>query len=394
MPFPACGNLLRRNPEFAVWGCIGQAPASSLVQHSRALAEQLGPAAAKDALGGYLTLSDNAARHLNATVLRFGMAVPVPISEYVYREGAETFTMPYLRPRDYLETLLRVRPHLLFGGYPVGPEQRAAFVQFWASFKEEQPSHAAFQFDEATLAKRLRNSIPLSLHGDGGRTAKRQPLQIISLEPTLGILSPDSSTGPLQHCRCAAPAPFSEQRLNQKENSYLTRFLLAAFPGKQYPAGLLVDLWKTLSTELADLFWNGICYNNFTFYPTCIGLKGDMEFHAASLPLDRSFRNLGTRQEKMICIECEAGKPEIPWEDCNAGALWEATCYRSHPWRGESPFSRLPFEDWHQLPSRASCFFRRDAMHVFRLGLLASFRKFCAYSHIQHTYIHGVFIHT
>ena len=176
-----------------------------------------------------------------------------------------------------------------------------------------------------------------------------------------------------QLCRCAEPVLQTEQRCNGKYHSYLTRFLLVALPSKQWPPELLADIFRTLSSLLHELFENGLVVNGRQFYFGILGLKADFEFHCTVLRdagLKRSYEHVGRARDIPVCIECEAGFQETPFEDANVGAAWTRTIGRSPPWDRLPTLAGVPFDNWHSFPSRAPEFFRRDPFHVFRLGPL------------------------
>ena len=338
------------------------------MEHERAIAAQHGTWFAKTHLGGVQGLSEsNAARHFSRVVRRFGLAFSVPVSELSYTpDEGETVILPYIRPSDYFRSLLKDYPQLLMGGHDLGISACRELSDFWCKYQSAQGSHDFFKQPDWGL--RAAYTVPFSIHGDGGRTAKKQPLELISVEPTLGVLS--NQPGPAEMCRCTQACRISGPRLNSKLHSYLSRFLLVAFPAKQWPKGLLRHVMEVLSRELGLLFHNGLVVYGRTYYFACLGLKGDMEFHAQALHLTRSYHNVGTRNYKMVCAECHAGAEDVPFEDVNPGAAWEQTLCASFPWEAPPPFTHLPFEDWNMAPSGAGQFFRRDPFHVFRLGTL------------------------
>ena len=342
--------------------CESKAPARTLTDHAQASILQKGRAATELELAGVVGGSHNAARHVDRAIRKFGLALPVPISEHPYTEDGQTLTLPYIKPYDYLRCLLLHHPDLLFGGHTM-VEASAGLQAFWNRFEAEQPSHAVFG-DRS----RLKCTVPYSLHGDGGRTQKKQPLDIISLEPTLGL---DSKKLHDKRCCCPRPCSCSPPWVNSKHNSYLSRFLLVAFPAKEWPAGLLDDVFRLLSHQLRDIFAEGICCRGKRFYFACLGMKGDLEFHVRSLrssQLQRSYETLSTKKSLKMCLECHAGAENMPFEDCNRSASWVSTTFASLPWVSRPPMADIPFENWESLPSRAASFFRRDPFHIFRLG--------------------------
>ncbi|CAE7283808.1 unnamed protein product [Symbiodinium microadriaticum] len=238
--------------------------------------------------------------------------------------------------------------------------------------------NSARHVEKVVSAFGLRPPIPLSHHTlrVGTETfvlpylapkdVLAQPLEIISLEPTLGIGRDEP-----KFCKCADPVLQTGQRCNGKYHSYLTRFLLVAFPSKQWPQELLADVWKALSSQLRELLESGLLVHGRRYYFGILGLKADFEFHCTSLRdagLMRSYEHVGRAKDIPVCMECEAGFPETPMEDANANAAWTKTIGKSAPWQRVPSFAELPFDNWHSFPSRAAEFFRRDPFHVFRLG--------------------------
>ena len=252
-----------------------------------------------------------------------------------------------------------------------GDESEVLLAKFWELYKGEQDSHAVY----GKPSRRLKNTIPLYLHGDGGRTAKKQPLEVISFEPVLGL---DTALKTSSTCKCREPMQVGSanlcdpeaQRLNCKHNSSLTRFLLCAYPSKKYPKfkGLLIAMHKVISDNLGEVCHHGFFVNGRRWYVACLGYKGDMEYHTKFGELSRSYQNVGHKYEHACCHECDAGSPGTPFEDISVTALWTRTCCSVFPWRSTPPFAAIPFEDWRSPPSRAPLFYRRDPFHIFRHG--------------------------
>lgn len=149
-----------------------EAPASFVTAHQRAMVLQKGVEATREDLGISLGMSEqNSARHVGKVVSKFGLRPRIPISHHILRVGSETFTLPYLAPKDVLGYLLSDHADLLLGGYTMadGAANRGLGL-FWGRYRSMHSSHAVF----GSPAERLRWTIPLSLHGDGGRTQKKQ----------------------------------------------------------------------------------------------------------------------------------------------------------------------------------------------------------------------------
>ena len=247
---------------------------------------------------------------------------------------------------------------------------------FWDAFKQEHPGHHVFKMADQGAVK-LDTCIPLSLHGDGARTLKKQPLEVLSVHPILGIDTLEAD----KMCTCDGSqcysgsdcgSPFA-QRLNTKGHTYVTHFLLFVLPTKRYKShpGLLMSLLEQSSRDLRDVCDAGVVHGADTYNFAVVGALGDAEWHSKTGLLTRSYQNVGHRNPKPCCSECLAGSPNTPFEDFRPQAAWRQTLYASVPWLGRPPFHHLGFEDWDSGGSAR--FFKRDHFHIFRLGIARQF---------------------
>eukprot|EP00435_Cladocopium_sp_Y103_P034029 s147_g8.t1 len=167
------------------------------------------------------------------------------------------------------------------------------------------------------------------------------------------------------------------QHLNSKHNSYLTHLLIFAYPSKKYKdfKGLLLALLEKACSDLGTLCATGVTgFDGEKWYPACVGFKLDMEWMAKSGSLTRSYQNVGETKEHACCHECDAGMPGVPFENVNANAEWVATRFNTIPWRVRPPWRNIPFDT-----ARPAKFLRRDAFHIYRLGILRNFIGSCIY---------------
>lgn len=340
-----------------------------LTEHRNALAEERGT---KRKLN-----EKNASRHYKRTVKRHSFAMGIPISSYVHEEDGRSVAIKWLRPSNILRYLLNWYPSLLLGGFEPGVEAETMLSTFWKQYRLNHPSHAVFSqnFDK-------HRCIPLNLHGDGARTQKKQPLEVVSFEAVLGLDSFKCKQCHCDDCDCPAPLGASAanqcgnplvQCLNHRYHTYLSRFLVFAFPSKEIKMpGLLEALLKMTANDLGWVCNNGLDTTHGHWNFAVLGYKGDMEYHA-KLNLRRSYANVGHTNQIRCCHECLAGDALHPFEDPNPSASWLATRYTSLPWTS-SPFTNIPFEDWGgAADGRAAMFLRRDTFHVFRLGIARNF---------------------
>lgn len=340
------------------------------------MAEELGHACAQSSLQTSGMNTKNATRQYSRVVRKFNCSLNVPVSSYHHIENGSAVTMPFVKPADVMCMLFRKFPWLLLGGCEES-DASELLLSFWDRYQVEHPTHAVFQHSRCRLAC----TFPVTVHGDGGRTQKKQPLEIFSFQPAIGIdtaLSEKKSV-----CTCCSPTTFGGadltnplvQCVNLKHLSYLTHFLCFAYPSKKYfefPS-LLTGLLEAVLDNLANACEDGIrSSSGQIWYPACIGFKLDMEWMKKVGSLTRSYMNVGHKSEKAVCHECDAGLPHVYFEDINPNARWVQTCYKTLPWESEPPWHNVPFDD-----TKKAMFLRRDCFHVFRLGICRNFLASC-----------------
>ena len=286
--------------------------------------------------------------------------------------------MPYLKPSDIFSTMMSKHPWLLLGG-STGPESQRMLASLWKCYRLDHPSHSVFEFDE----DRLKRTIPITVHGDGGRTQKKQPLEIFSIQPVMGLNTQASRKRCSCHCETSvefgggdAGDP-STHCLNSKHNTYMTHFLVFAYPSKSYKGfnDLLTGLLEAACTDLGTLCAEGVLgLDGQRWYPAAVGFKLDMEWMAKCGSLTRSYQNVGHVREIPCCHECDAGMPNVPFEDVNKNALWTQTRFNTIPWSVDPPWINIPFD-----PAKPAKFLRRDAFHIFRMGIGRNYIASCVF---------------
>ena len=155
-----------------LFATVAKAPAKRLVEHRNALAEEIesgllghGPSSS----AGPKLSEKNASRHYKGMVARFGLAMRIPVSQYVHVEGGGTVSLPWIRPSDVLLHLMEFYPWLLLGGCSPGRKVEQMLDEFWKRYRINHPTHQVFQASD----EKLKRTIPLALHGDGARTQKK-----------------------------------------------------------------------------------------------------------------------------------------------------------------------------------------------------------------------------
>ena len=194
----------------------------------------------------------------------------------------EMVAVTYLSPKDWIRFLLNKAPELLLGG--ASPKQAGAQLEaFWANYRLMHGTHVLFD-QESPLP--LDRTVPVQVHGDEGRGLKKGNTAVVMLEAVLGLAEKDRKRNISQCCdNCDLEPRFAKlfkteagrvawtadeedaacasQVTNLKENSYLSKFTMAAFPHGVYKETDLIDqLHELVSLELKDLFHNGILCGN------------------------------------------------------------------------------------------------------------------------------------
>ena len=216
---------------------------------------------------------------------------------------------------------------------------------FWGAYKLSHPSHQVFVMADHNQVD-LSWTIPLMLHGDGARTVKKQPLEVVSLVAVLGLDTAKDLT-----CTCPKRFCYSKDastrdptllKLNNSYNSHLHHFLMFCFPSKKYKGtpGLLKAMLRKVSEEIAECCVEGISVPGYpkNWHIAVIGLRGDAEWHSKTGVLNRSYQNVGHKNEIPCCHLCLAGSPNIPFESFRSDAAWKHTRCHSAPWHVLPPF--------------------------------------------------------
>ena len=349
-----------------------------MAQTAAALHEEYGSSVATSSMGSRGKSLKNASRQYKQLIGKFNFQLPVPISvhRHVGNAGA-VVELPFLKPSDVVAVLMRMFPWVLLAGHCV-QEAPALLRTFWESYRKFQPWHPVYEDLDADNGF----TIPLVLHGDGARTQRKQPLEVVSLEAVLGV---DTAVGCRAKCTCGCKRryggsdssnPYS-MLLNHKHSSFASRFLLFAFNSKKYPMApeLLRSMLATVSADLGKLAAEGFDMDGKRWKVAVLGMKGDLEYHQKTGLLTRSYLNVGTVRSLPCCHVCSAGLARHPFEDVSEGASWVSTIHaRPGPWTRPPPFEGIPFGDWTcAADARVASWFRLDAFHVFRLGIARNF---------------------
>ena len=224
--------------------------------------------------------------------------------------------------------------------------------------------------------------LPFYVHGDGGRTYKKDPLMVLSFYNALGE---GTAKNPVQ--LRAAPGGHGLKRrrtdgvslepgVNLLGNTLANRFLFTAMKSEHYKGKphRFQSLMEHFAHSLSELWTQGFNFNGETWRVAILGVCGDAPFLRECGNHTRSFSNISKSATsnaamKGCCWLCAAGKTGGPvFEDVRVtAAAWVHTCARNNelPWDVPSPLlSFLPTDD-----SDLAGFYKPDLFHVWHAGV-------------------------
>ena len=248
--------------------------------------------------------------------------------------------------------------HHLHGGHDLW--------KFWQKLSRMQPHHPVFE-EASSGHLQLTRTIPFYSHGDEGRTKRKKGILKRSLRGCLGMGT--------RHFREHHEQAAQQERMGlNMSNSLSTRFMHLAIPKKYYPTKGSSTLCDTIGLEIGmayrKLQTQGFQYKGQTWHAACLGIVGDNPFLAKCGHLRRSFtrvaRRTGEDAPSGICWLCQAGKPNVPFEDLNMNAKWTNTCFLEDPWSHMPPI--LVGLEYPADP-RAAGMFHPDIWHNFHGGI-------------------------
>ena len=282
-----------------------------------------------------------------------------------------------------LTFLLTQCPELLFGGYSEPPDISSLLKGFWATYKAKHGTHEVFRH----YADSLEYCLPVLLYGDEGRGRRRGQTAVFTLETPIGLdtvgtsrtgkrkascdCCPRESTKKRSGCQDDFPVAADNSAFavhNYKRHPFLTKWLLWVLPCATYKAfpALIPALLDRIAQDLRCLFYDGIECGSRLYTVVCIGMKGDIKWHAAVGQFNRYYSNMGRVRDLACCHECMAGLRLLPFEDVKEEPSWAATMYAERPWCEDAhpPLMAIPFDR-----SSPESFYRRDAFHVCKMGI-------------------------
>ena len=278
--------------------------------------------------------------------------------------------IPWIDPRTWMEFIVKKGLWPRLAGAPDANVAGEIWTQFWATYRKLHPGFQMFGVDNVDLS----STAAFAIHGDEGRTLKKQGLMVTSIQSCLGNGFDEKRIG-----RDGAGA--WKPKVNFVSHSYTHRFVTSVIPKHMYDSDSEVfhGAMEQLAISLKDLFETGVVdpTTGKVFRVAIIATKGDAPYLAKMGKFYRSFNTTVKRgdeknEPKGICHRCLAGLTAFPAEEiATTKPRWLST-------RGvKAPWTSLPEVMKHLMFDEAdpSTFFQSDIWHTVHLGFG---RSWCA----------------
>ena len=306
----------------------------------------------------------NSERDVNRVVSKQRTFLEVPITELVIK-GKH---YPWINPKNWMKFIVDRGLLYLLSGLTFENRNQVGWTwrEFWSKYQILNPDFDLFfkdDFDPAT-------TIGLYVHGDEGRTLKRNALMVTCVQSILGY--------GFNQQRMKRDRDGEKLQVNFKGHTAMTRFLISVLPKTFYQDDPEVFhlIMEKFSTEMKDLLDNGL-YDHFTgqtFKFVIVGVKGDMPYLQKIGKLKRSWntalkRGRQRKEPPGVCHLCLAGTTQFPCEDTRDSPCWLPTIGVRVPWNETPGIVRI-------LPHNRSdpgSFFKADVWHCIHLGIGKSF---------------------
>lgn len=363
-------HLLTTDFSFPGLSCLFKAPALDCVEEAKA-------AAKKDSCRTLHCIAkarvESADEPLFNALDRSGLAMRF---RRVSLKLDDDLSYPCFPPKEQLEAIAADGFFHKVLGMPVAYSD-TVLPRFWDKYRSIYPDHDIFhrQQDFAHL-------IPYYLHGDGGRTYKKDSIMILSMFSAFGE---GTARNPVElqptpgNCR-KRPHPHGatdfEPGVNLRGNTLASRFLFTAmkcdlYKKKKQRFQTLVDQW---GQYLGDLYHNGFNFNGEVWKVAILGMTGDAPFLREVGNFNRSFSNVQKSARSRarlpgVCWLCEAGKTDgPPFEDPRITmAAWTRTCGLNNPAPWVEPGALLQYVP--VTDNDIASFYKPDLFHVYHAGI-------------------------
>eukprot|EP00438_Fugacium_kawagutii_P014649 Skav218866 [mRNA] locus=scaffold2417:242354:249989:+ [translate_table: standard] len=310
-------------------------------------------------------------RDVQTLVEQQGTKLMLPIKTIV----AEGVSIPWISPVDWLQHIVdNGLWHRLAG---VDHEQRdlapQVWKQFWAMHQKLCPEFSMYTDETLENIGSLCNIAGIYLHGDEGRTLKKNGLMVTTWQSCLGFGFREARMKRYEDGTL-------KLRCNYRGHTFTTRYIMSAIPKALYENDPKVyqSFMTIFSQQLQQCFLQGVyCKRTKQRYRICLlGVKGDWPFLQKCGSLNRAFNTgvkRGTRRSvpKGTCHLCLSGyNDQFPAEEiCTSKPQWLQTVGLMDPWDSAPPLLQYLCFD----RSHPGSFFLTDVWHVFHLGVGKAF---------------------
>lgn len=314
---------------------------------------------------------NNSERDVQRVVRDQETKLKVPVTTIV----ADGVTIPWISPIDWLQFLVDngLWHHLAGLGQDDKRLAPQVWNQFWDMHKQLCPHFSLYDDETLAAVGDLGCVAGVYLHGDEGRTLKRNGLMVVAIQSILGF---GFGKGRAKHKRDGT----LQLQCNYTGHTFTNRFVMGVIPKVWYESQPTVfnEAMGILSRQLQTLFLEGVlCKRTKRRYRLCLlGCKGDWPFLQKVGGLNRAFNTgvkRGTRNKKPpgTCHLCLSGfNDEFPGEEIDTNKPeWLQTIGTLVPWRQTPLLLRYICHD----KSHPASFFVVDGWHTFHLGIGKSF---------------------
>ena len=300
------------------------------------------------------------------------LTLPVKIIE----ASIGCFQIPLILLSSWLEFLVGYNLWHILSGLQSANEARSScqWESFWGAYEKICPNHPVFARARKGEIK-LSRCAALLLHGDEGRSKKKQGILILSAHSVLGFGSHASYHGPEKYCK---------QKLNFLGHTLSSRWLLGVLPKTYYDDAdgdtILQSYLDIFVQDILKVWERGIQgADGKKYHFVIINTMGDWPWLQKAFLLSRSFGNVSKKstsklQARGICHICKADMDGYPFEDFGRQPRWRETCNLPGDW----PFIRFPsLMALPHDPTNPTSLIGQDIFHGWHLGAAKQFLASC-----------------
>ena len=311
----------------------------------------------------------NSERDAHRMAQKCRLMLPVRITQALLTSAA---CVPLILLSSWLEFLLGHNLWHSLSGLSAPNEKRcsAQWESFWQAYRGVCPGHPIFERSDINFGR----CAALVLHGDEGRTKKKNAILVISAHGLLGYGS---------HAAYHGPEEYRKQKLNALGHTMASRWLLGVLPKSYYDDAtgdsFFQSFLQVFVKDMLAIWENGIqAASGLKYHFVICNTIGDWPFLQKAFCLKRCFANVSkqasSRQApKGICHVCRADQVGFPWEDFHSSSpRWRSTVNTENPFNGSPALMDLPHDR-----SDPSGFLGQDVFHAWHLGAAKQFLGSC-----------------